>query len=210
MNYIEALKLYRDREIEVLSKLNLNDVNRVMNVLEEARLSNKHIFICGNGGSAATASHYAVDFNKGVNMGILNIDGHSSYEVPVASLLAKSKLPLYNFECLSDNVPTMMAVSNDESYEEVFRFPLSVKMKKGDILIGISGSGNSKNVLNAFQYARELGAKIVAIVGYDGGKMKRMADYSIHVDINDMQISEDVHMILDHMMMWTFCNCSKL
>ena len=210
MNYIEALKLYRDREIEVLRKLNLDDVNRVMNVLEEARLSNKHIFICGNGGSAATASHYAVDFNKGVNMGFLNIDGHSSYEVPVASVLAQSKIPLYNFECLSDNVPTMMAVSNDESYEEVFRFPLSVKMKKGDILIGVSGSGNSKNVLNAFHHAKELGGTTVAIVGYDGGKMKEMADYSIHVEINDMQISEDVHMILDHMMMWTFCNCSKL
>ena len=103
-----------------------------------------------------------------------------------------------------------MAVSNDESYEEVFRFPLSVKMKKGDILIGVSGSGNSKNVLNAFHHAKELGGTTVAIVGYDGGKMKEMADYSIHVEINDMQISEDVHMILDHMMMWTFCNCSKL
>lgn len=111
-------------------------------------------------------------------------------------------IPLYNFECLSDNIPTMMAVSNDESYAEAFRFPLSVKMKEGDILIGISGSGNSANVVNAMEYAKSHGGKTIAIVGYSGGKMKEMADYSIHVEIDDMQIAEDLHMVLDHMMMW--------
>lgn len=84
----------------------------------------------------------------------------------------------------------------------MFRYPLSVKMKAGDIVIGISGSGNSSNVVNALDYAKEHKATTIAIVGYDGGKMKQMADYSIHVDINDMQIAEDIHMVLDHMMMW--------
>lgn len=181
MNYLNELTAYRDREIKVYQKLNLNDVNTVMNILEEARKTGRHIFICGNGGSAATASHYAGDFNKGVSENL------------------EQK---YNFECLSDNVPTMMAVANDISYDEIFRFPLLDKIKPGDILIGISGSGNSKNVINAFEYAKEIGAIIIAIVGYDGGKMKKIADYSIHVDINDMQISEDIHMILDHMMMF--------
>lgn len=203
-NYMKELQWYRDREIEVYQRINLEDVNMVMNVLEEARFSGKHIFICGNGGSAATASHYAGDFNKGVNMGLLKIDGHSIDGIPNVEKM--KGIPLYNFECLSDNVPTMMAVSNDESYEEVFRFPLYVKMKAGDIVIGISGSGNSKNVVNAFYYAKEHGGTTIAIVGYDGGKMKKMADYSIHVDINDMQISEDLHMVLDHMMMWVFCH----
>ena len=200
INFLRELKGYRDREIEVLKKLDLDSVNKVMNILEEARLSGKHIFICGNGGSAATASHYAGDFNKGVNMGLLGIDGHSTDGVPNAEKM--KGIPLYNFECLSDNIPTMMAVSNDESYAECFRFPLSVKMKEGDIVIGVSGSGNSANVVNALQYAKEHGGKTIAIIGYDGGKMKQMADYSIHVDINDMQIVEDIHMVLDHMMMW--------
>ena len=181
MDYMNELQAYRDREIEAYKKLDLESVNKVMNVLEEARLAGRHIFICGNGGSAATASHYAGDFNKGVNMGLLNIDGHSSDGIPNADKM--KGIPLYNFECLSDNVPTMMAVSNDESYAECFRFPLSVKMKEGDILIGISGSGNSANVVNAMEYAKEHGGTTIAIVGYNGGKMKEMADYSIHADI---------------------------
>lgn len=181
MDYINELNAYREREIAVLNSLDLNSVNQVMNVLEDARLHGKRIFICGNGGSAATASHYCCDFNKGVS---------------------ENQNDKYNFECLNDNVPTLMAVANDIGYEEVFRFPLRNKMKSGDILIGISGSGNSKNVVNAMEYAKSIGGTTIAIVGYSGGKMKEMADYNIHVNINDMQISEDIHMMLDHMMMY--------
>ena len=167
--------------MNVVKSLNLDDINAVMNVLEDARLSDKRIFICGNGGSAATASHYCCDFNKGVS---------------------ENQKQKYNFECLSDNVPTMMAVANDISYDEVFRFPLKNKMKPGDIFIGISGSGNSKNVVNAMEYAKEIGGTTIAIVGYSGGKLKEMADYHIHVNINNMQIAEDVHMMMDHLMMY--------
>ena len=181
MDYLKELQDYRNREIEVYQRLNLEDVNTVMNVLEEARLSGKHIFICGNGGSAATASHYCSDFNKGVS---------------------ENQKEKYNFECLNDNLPMLMAVANDISYDEVFRFSLRNKMKAGDILIGLSGSGNSRNVVNTFEYVKEIGGIAIAIVGYNGGKMKVMADYSIHVDIDDMQISEDIHMVLDHMMMY--------
>lgn len=201
-DYLKELQRYRDREIAVFQNLNLEDVNTVMNVLENARIMRKRIFICGNGGSAATASHYASDFNKGVNLSLLNIDGQATLEMPNSQILAKSAVSFYNFECLSDNISIMTAVSNDESYDEVFRFPLSVKMKAGDVLIGISGSGNSKNVVNAMKYAKENGGATIAIVGYRGGKMKEIADYSIHVDVDDMQISEDIHMVLDHMMMW--------
>lgn len=181
MNYIEMLENYRNEEIEVIKNLDLESVNEVMNLLEKTRLNGNRIFICGNGGSAATASHYCCDFNKGVS---------------------EKQDKKFNFECLNDNIPTMMAVANDISYDEVFRFPLKNKMKKDDIFIGISGSGNSKNVVNALEYAKSVGGKTIAIVGYDGGKMKQMADYCIHVNINNMQISEDLHMMLDHMMMW--------
>ena len=168
MDYTKELNAYREREMAVLEGLDLNSISCVMNILEDAR-------------SAATASHYCCDFNKGVS---------------------ENQNVKYNFECLNDNIPTLMAVANDIGYEEVFRFPLKNKMKSGDILIGISGSGNSKNVVNAIEYAKSIGGTTIAIVGYSGGKMKKMADYNIHVNINDMQISEDIHMMLDHMMMY--------
>jgi len=201
-NFIDKITEYRDMEVKVLNALDIDSINTVLNVLEEARKSHRHIFICGNGGSAATASHYAGDFNKGVNMGLAGLSSHSAGDNPSAESMADSGIDFYNFECLSDNQPTMLAVANDESYAEVFRYPLSVKMAPGDIVIGISGSGNSANVVNALSYANDHNATTIAIVGYDGGKMKQMADYNIHVDINDMQVSEDVHMFLDHLMMW--------
>ncbi len=96
----------------------------------------------------------------------------------------------------------MTAIANDIGYGEVFRFPLRGRIERGDVLIGVSGSGNSENVVNAMEYAKEQNAETIAVVGYSGGRLKRIADYSIHVEINDMQIAEDIHMILDHMMMY--------
>ncbi|MCM1218376.1 MAG: SIS domain-containing protein [Lachnospiraceae bacterium] len=181
MDYRQKLQSYIDKEITVIKSMNLDDINVVMNVLENARISGKRIFICGNGGSAATASHFCCDFNKGVS---------------------ENQEQRYNFECLSDNVPTMMAVANDICYDEVFRFLLKGKMKAGDIFIGISGSGNSQNVVNAMKYAESIGGTTIAIVGYSGGKLIEMADYHIHVNVDNMQISEDIHMMMDHMMMY--------
>ncbi len=185
MNYVNDLRKYLKDEIDVINNLDLESINSVMNVFNKARVDGKQIYICGNGGSAATASHFASDFNKGVS----------------ANLEKK-----YKFECLSDNVPMMMAVANDISYDEIFREPLKNKMKAGDIFVGISGSGNSRNVINAMEYAKKQGGVTVAIVGYDGGKLKNMADYCIHININNMQIAEDLHMVVDHLMMYTFCH----
>lgn len=184
-DYREKLQAYLEEEIRIIRSLDLESINNVMNILEEARTFGKKIFICGNGGSAATASHFCCDFNKGVS---LNLEKK------------------YNFECLNDNVPTMMAVANDISYDEVFRYPLKCKMNPGDIFIGISGSGNSKNVVNAMEYAKSIGGTTIAIVGYSGGKLKEIADYNIHVNIDNMQITEDIHMVLDHLMMYVLCN----
>jgi len=182
------LKAYLEEEIRIMQTLDLNSINTVMNVFENARINGKKIFICGNGGSAATASHFVCDFNKGVS--------------------EKQKMK-YNFECLNDNIPTMMAVANDISYDEVFRVPLKNKMKAGDVFVGISGSGNSVNVVNAMEYAKSIGGTTVSIVGYNGGKLKDLADYSIHVNINNMQIVEDLHMVMDHLMMYTLSNSGK-
>lgn len=181
INYSQKLQDYLEAEIEAIKNLDLHAINQVMNVLETARLEKKHIFICGNGGSAATASHFCSDFNKGVN--------------------EKQEIK-YNFECLSDNVPSMMAIANDISYDEIFRVPLKNKMNPGDILIGISGSGNSQNVINAMEYAKSIGGITIAIAGYSGGAIKAMADYNIHVKIDNMQIAEDIHMVIEHLMMY--------
>lgn len=185
MDFKKAIKEYYDREIKVIRDLNLDEINEAMNAIYDAYNKGGTIYVCGNGGSAATASHMQNDFNKGI----------SEY--------VEKK---FNFYCLNDSVSTMMAVANDIGYEEVFRFQLRNKIKKDDLFIGISGSGNSKNVLNAAEYAKEKGIKVIGITGYGGGKLKEMADYSMHVNENDMQIAEDVHMTFDHMMMKVFYN----
>ena len=181
VDYTKDIRTYIEEERQVLESLDENEISIVMNVLEETRLSGNRVFICGNGGSAATASHFTCDFNKGI-----------SYTQKVK----------YNFECLNDNVPMMMAIANDISYDDIFSEPLKNKMHKEDVLLAISGSGNSRNVVKAVQYAKSIGSKTIGLVGYDGGKVKELTDYCIHVNINNMQIVEDVHMIMDHVMMF--------
>ena len=116
-NYEEQIKSYIKMEKEVLNSLSIESINKVMNILEDARLKGKRIFICGNGGSASTASHFECDFNKGI-----------SYEQEIK----------YDFECLNDNVPMMMAIANDIGYEDIFVVSLRNKLKCGDVVIGIS------------------------------------------------------------------------
>lgn len=188
MNYLPKIADYLNTEMEILRSLDQEAVNTLMNMMEDARLKGKRIFICGNGGSAATASHFVCDFMKGV------------------SLNQKVK---YDFECLNDNTPLMMAIANDISYDDVFVMPLRAKLHAGDLVIGISGSGNSENVVRAIAYAKENGAKTAALVGYSGGKLLNLADHAVHVKIDNMQIVEDVHMILDHMMMYILASCGE-
>ncbi len=183
MDYTKKVREYLELEREILAKISEKDISKVMNVLEEARNNGHRIFVCGNGGSAATASHFCCDFNKGV-----------SHDY--------NQEKRYDFECLSDNVPTMMAIANDIDYADVFAIPLKNKMKPGDVLIGISGSGNSENVVRAVKYANDNGGITIGIVGYDGGKIKALTKHHIHVNCNNMQIVEDVHMTLDHVMMY--------
>ena len=180
VDFKNAIKEYYEREIECIKRFNLDDFNEAMNAILDTYENGGMIYVCGNGGSASTASHMQNDFNKGI----------SEY--------VDKKFNIY---CLSDNVSTMMAVANDIGYEEVFRFPLLGKITDNDLFIGISGSGNSKNVINAAEYAKECGAKVLGITGYSGGKLNEIADYRMHVDENDMQIAEDLHMTFDHMMM---------
>ncbi len=180
MDYSKNIKAYIAKEIEVLNMLDIDTINLAINEIVAAFEREGNIYIFGNGGSAATASHFANDFNKGI----------SEY--------TKKK---FRFICLNDNVPTVMAVANDISYDEVFRFQLLGKLKQEDLVIGISGSGNSKNVVNAIEYAKQEGIRTLGITGFNGGKVKQIVDVSLHVPINNMQITEDIHMVFDHMIM---------
>jgi D-sedoheptulose 7-phosphate isomerase len=166
--------------METLQNLSVDAIDRALNLLEETRKKDGTIYIFGNGGSASTASHFQNDFNKGV----------SEY-------IEKK----YRFCCLNDNIATVMAIANDIGYEEVFRFQLRNKLTENDIAMAISGSGNSKNVINAVAYAKENGCKVIGLSGYDGGKLAEMSDISLHVPANSMQITEDIHLVFDHLMM---------
>ncbi len=175
-----AIAGYVQRLQQAIDGLNHDAVNLFIKTLVRARGEKRRIFIMGNGGSAATASHFCCDFNKGASR-----DGD----------------PRFRFVCLNDNLPTLMAYANDQGYDDVFVEQLKNLFEPGDVVIGISGSGNSANVLKAMEYANANGGQTIGLCGYDGGRLKKTASQSIHIAVNDMQISEDLHMILDHLCM---------
>jgi D-sedoheptulose 7-phosphate isomerase len=183
MEYQEMIRKYIRDEIDTLNQLDPDAINEVMNAMLTAYENGNTIYVFGNGGSSSTASHFQNDFNKGVSE-------HTEKK--------------FNFICLNDNIPTIMAIANDISFDEIFRFQLRGHLKPGDLIFAISGSGNSKNVLNAVEYAKECGNKIVAITGFDGGKLDKLADFHLHVPVMSMQITEDIHIVFDHMMMSIF------
>lgn len=193
MDFQKDIRDYIACEIETLQKLDVEAVNEALNLLMEAQQKHKRIYIFGNGGSSATASHFQNDFGKGI----------SEY--------VEDK---FRFQCLNDNVATIMAVANDIGFEEVFRFQLRGVIEPGDIVMAISGSGNSQNVINAVEYAKSCGNKVIGLTGYDGGKLKELSDISLHAPVNSMQVTEDIHMIFDHLMMsvfyWRLCGKKHL
>lgn len=183
MDYRAEISAYLEHEIATIQKLDVEQINRALNLLLGAFENGSTIYIFGNGGSSATASHYQNDFNKGVSE-------HTEKK--------------FNFLCLNDNVATVMAVANDIGFEEVFRFQLRGHVKPDDLVVAISGSGNSPNVINAVEYAKEQGCKVIGLTGFNGGKLKTLSDVSLHAPVNSMQITEDIHMIFDHLMMSVF------
>ena len=183
IDYTAEISAYLEHEIATIQKLDVEQINRALNLLLTAFENGNTVYIFGNGGSSATASHYQNDFNKGVSE-------HTEKK--------------FNFLCLNDNVATVMAGANDIGFEEVFRFQLRGHLKPGDVVMAISGSGNSRNVINAVEYAKEQGNQVIGLTGFDGGMLKRLSDVSLHAPINSMQVTEDIHMIFDHLMMSVF------
>ena len=170
-------------QIDTLKNLNINDIIETFNILDNALLNDKNIYILGNGGSASTASHLACDFNKAHFENINNT---------------------FNVESLVDNNSLITALGNDFGYENIFKYQLQNKLKKDDIIIAISGSGNSKNIINAINYAKENNAIIIGLTGYNGGKLKEIADISIDTNLDNMQLTEDIHLTIEHILITLF------
>lgn len=183
MDYRKDITEYIELEREVLSKLDIDALNEAMQLIEEAYRNRKKVYIFGNGGSSATASHYQNDFNKG---------------------LSETLETKFEFVCLNNDTATLMAIANDMGFEEVFRYQLQGRIREGDLVIALSGSGNSANIMNAVRYAKEQGNKVIGLTGIKGGKLMEEADVSLHVPVNSMQVTEDVHMIFDHLMVSVF------
>lgn len=174
---------YRTQLLETLATLDLAKVDQAIEWFKEARGAHKHIFTCGNGGSASTASHFVCDIVKGASY---NRDSR------------------FRIMALTDSLATLTAYSNDVSYECVFAEQLKNFAEEGDLLLAISGSGNSPNVLRAVEYANSIGCRTIALTGRDGGKLGPLAKLNIQVPVPHMGRIEDAHMIVCHMIGYYF------
>jgi D-sedoheptulose 7-phosphate isomerase len=174
---MDAVDLYLTELEHVIRNLSRDEVRAVADALLAARAADRTIFVIGNGGSAATASHMMNDINK-------------------FTIVPGKK----RFRCiaLTDNVPFMTAVGNDASYHDVFVEPLTNLMRDGDVVLAISASGNSPNIVKAIEYAKTRGATIIGFCGRPGGKLAQLADLKVIAPSDRIGQQEDVHMILDH------------
>jgi len=158
-----------------LNQLSVKEIEAATEAFYRCYEAGGQLYTFGNGGSGATASHVAGDFLKGASYGL------------------KKRFKII---CLNDNAASMMAIANDIGYEAIFEEPLRNFAAPGDLAIGISGSGNSENVVRGLHIAKERGATTLAFSGFKGGKIAQMADVSVHVPVMDMEVTEDVHMVV--------------
>ena len=168
----------------VVKNLNHQEIENAISLIRETIKNEKRVAVCGNGGSAVAASHYITDWNKMV--------------------YAYTGLK-FNGICLSDNIGLITAYSNDLSYDEVFSEQVKNLLNKGDLLITLSGSGNSENVIKATEIANEMNVNTLAICGYDGGRLKMAAKNYVWIRSYDMQLCEDAQTIFGHIVMKSLC-----
>lgn len=177
---------YSQRLQAVLHKTDWSGVERLAEELSDCWRSGRQVFLCGNGGSAGNAIHLANDFLYGIS---------------------KTRGSGLRVNALPANSSVLTCLANDEGYDQIFSLQLAVQGRKGDVLIALSGSGNSPNILKALEQAKKMGIKTYAILGYKGGKAKALADVAIHFVVDDMQISEDVQLVVGHrIMQWLYQN----
>jgi D-sedoheptulose 7-phosphate isomerase len=175
---------------EVMRNLDAAQFARIIDILAGAYRGDKQIFIAGNGGSAGTANHFVCDFGKNA----VQRPGKRRFRVI----------------SLSDNVEKITALGNDLAFEEIFRQQLINLMNEGDVLIVISASGNSPDIVRACEYARERGAHIIALAGFSGGKIRDFAEAALVAPLDSYEQIEDIHLIILHMVVYYFKNHGEL
>lgn len=175
---MSTIKQYIEDLQETLDRLPIEAIEQVIQLLAEARVNRKQVFIMGNGGSAATASHFVCDLAKGTR--------HPS-------------LPPFRAISLNDSIPIMLAFANDEGYETVFASQLECQASPGDLVIGISASGNSSNILRAVETANQVPAVTIGFTGFDGGILSSLVDLHVHVPSSCIEQVEDIHLALEHL-----------
>lgn len=180
-----SVQNYLNAHQDLFKKISLEEIDNAISLIKSKFISGSKIITCGNGGSAYTASHYITDWNKMVN-------------------IATGKQ--FKGISLCDNIGLLTAFGNDISYDDVFSGQLKSILSPEDLLITVSGSGNSPNVIRAIEYANSVGAHTLAIVGYDGGKSKLLSKQSVWINSFDMQLCEDLHLMFGHMVMKELCN----
>jgi D-sedoheptulose 7-phosphate isomerase len=180
--------LYKTDLLRAVETIDLAKVGEAIDILRRARDEKRHIFVCGNGGSASTASHFVCDMVKGASFG---------------------RESRFRIMALTDSLPTITAYSNDVSYDCVFAEQLKNFAQPGDVVIAISGSGNSPNVLRAIEYAGSIGCRTIALTGRDGGKLGPLAELNLQASVPHMGRIEDVHMIVMHMICYYFMDAEK-
>ncbi|MBI1975593.1 MAG: SIS domain-containing protein [Candidatus Vogelbacteria bacterium] len=165
---------------KTLDTLDYSNVESLISAIRETQARGGTVYVFGNGGSGANASHFAQDLLK----------------CPIRDFGSRSGR--YKTICLNDNTPVLMAYANDMNYEDIFVQQLMNFCEKNDLVIGISGSGNSMNVVKAIEYARGIGTRTFVIVGFDGGKLLTTAERAVHAKTSNMQIYEDIAMMTMH------------
>jgi len=179
---------YKTEVLKAIETVDLAKVNQAIELFKDARAAGRHIFVCGNGGSASTASHFACDIVKG-----------ASY----------NRGQRFRIMALTDQIATLTAYANDVSYDCVFVEQLRNFAQPSDLVMCISGSGNSPNVIRAMEYANSIGCKTLALTGRDGGKLGPLAQLNIQVEAPHMGRIEDAHMIVCHMIGYYFMDGEK-
>ncbi len=164
---------------QTLEKIDQTEIDKLIEIISEAYENERMVFVIGNGGSAANASHFAQDLAKGTRKSL-----NQNKRIKALSL--------------TDNISFITAMSNDDGYETIFEQQLRTYAKPNDVVIAISGSGNSPNILRAIEWANKNNILTVGITGFDGGKLKQLAKHSVNVPLNDMCTAEGVHSVIMH------------
>tara|TARA_B100001057_G_C22835297_1_gene944995 strand:+ start:106 stop:681 length:576 start_codon:yes stop_codon:yes gene_type:complete len=184
-NKIFTIENYLESYRNLIEKVNIGEIENAIDLIKDMINKKKSIYTCGNGGSAHTASHFITDWKKMYNLAT----GEKMYS-----------------HALTDNLGLITAYANDVNYDDIFSEQLKPVLNEDDLVICISGSGNSKNILKAIEYANSVNAVTLGILGYDGGQAIKKCKYNVLVNCFDMQLVEDFHLQIGHMVMKSICN----